>query len=266
MAYLASIFPHQLRAVLRYRVGALAGALAIYSLLLVIQVLPTAYAFVPGGQLFRERTDVVLASTFALIWLGIRNARSLPPLQNDATSEKMRTLVRTTAAVLVVLSIVISARRSIETASAHRNDRVVTAGIWTIHFGLDGGMRASERRMADLLRDAELDVVGLLESDTFHPITGSRDTTQYLAETLGYRYVDIGAYAEERADAGRATTSRSHMGLCTSLALANHQFDTPSPAVASRRTRACDLRDARDPRSSGGPGGCSLWPVRRRTR
>lgn len=57
--------------------------------------------------------------------------------------------------------------------------------------------------MAALLEDAQLDVVGLLETDLFHPISGSRDLcvramsdpharrTQYISHKLGY-YVDLG--------------------------------------------------------------------------
>lgn len=45
--------------------------------------------------------------------------------------------------------------------------------------------------MRDLIKEAELDVVGLLESDLQRIIMGNRDTTQYLAEDLGM-YVDYG--------------------------------------------------------------------------
>ena len=65
-------------------------------------------------------------------------------------------------------------------------------------------MWESQRRMADLLRDAEIDVIGLLESDVQvrrdcsfaadpqHSIMGNRDLTQYIAHEHGY-YVDIGS-------------------------------------------------------------------------
>ncbi len=73
----------------------------------------------------------------------------------------------------------------------HPEDRVLTAGIWTIHFSLDNDMWSSEYRMRDLIKEMELDVVGLLESDCQRIIMGNRDTTQFIAEDLGM-YVDYG--------------------------------------------------------------------------
>ncbi|EMR72823.1 putative calcofluor white hypersensitive protein [Eutypa lata UCREL1] len=52
-------------------------------------------------------------------------------------------------------------------------------------------MWSSEYRIRDLLKDLELDVVGLLETDLQRIITGNRDTTQFFAEDLGM-YVDYG--------------------------------------------------------------------------
>jgi len=42
---------------------------------------------------------------------------------------------------------------------------MLTAGIWTVHFGIDNEGRDSQRRMRDLVSDMQLDVVGLLETD-----------------------------------------------------------------------------------------------------
>jgi endonuclease/exonuclease/phosphatase family metal-dependent hydrolase len=73
----------------------------------------------------------------------------------------------------------------------HAPEKMVTAGIWTTHFGLDNPMWTSERRIGSLVKEMELDVFGLLESDTQRIIMGNRDSTQYLAEELGM-YVDYG--------------------------------------------------------------------------
>jgi endonuclease/exonuclease/phosphatase family metal-dependent hydrolase len=73
----------------------------------------------------------------------------------------------------------------------HKDEKAITAGIWTIHFSIDNDMWSSERRMESLIREMELDVVGLLESDLQRIIMGNRDTTQYLAEELGM-WVDYG--------------------------------------------------------------------------
>ncbi|KAF9117015.1 hypothetical protein BGX30_005741, partial [Mortierella sp. GBA39] len=73
----------------------------------------------------------------------------------------------------------------------HPEHRLITAGIWTIHFAIDDEMRNSELRMRDAIRDLELDVIGLLESDLQRMIMGNRDLTQFLAEDLNM-YADYG--------------------------------------------------------------------------
>ena len=47
----------------------------------------------------------------------------------------------------------------------HSPERLVTAGIWTVHFGIDLEGRDSQPRMRDLVKDMDLDVLGLLETD-----------------------------------------------------------------------------------------------------
>lgn len=43
--------------------------------------------------------------------------------------------------------------------------RIVTSGIWTIHFGIDNEGHDSQQGMMNLIRDMKLDIVGLLETD-----------------------------------------------------------------------------------------------------
>lgn len=50
-------------------------------------------------------------------------------------------------------------------APAHARARILNAGIWAVHFGIDNAGRDSQRNMRDLFRDMDLDVVGLLETD-----------------------------------------------------------------------------------------------------
>jgi len=53
-------------------------------------------------------------------------------------------------------------------------DRIFTAGIWTVHFALDQHLRDSSRRMSEVMGDLNLDVIGLLESDLQRPVFGNR--------------------------------------------------------------------------------------------
>lgn len=43
--------------------------------------------------------------------------------------------------------------------------RIVTSGIWTVHFGIDNEGHDSQRGMMNLIKNMKLDIVGLLETD-----------------------------------------------------------------------------------------------------
>ena len=169
-----------------------------YNLLVLAHVWIVAYAFVPGGPLLRERTDLVVTSMAVLVGLGVLNlpdeGRVPKPKVKAISYGKFKTFHSTyVLAALQLLAVAIAYLRfpTNDYVPYHKEDKVITAGIWTIHFSLDNDMWSSERRMRDVIKELELDVVGLLESDTQRIIMGNRDTTQFLAEDLGM-YVDFG--------------------------------------------------------------------------
>ena len=170
-----------------------------YNFMVLFHVWVVAYAFVPGGPLVREHTDWVMITTMLMIGAGVFSAL----VTNSSLSEKttrssprgrkssayyMHILV-----ALQLLSISVAYLRfpTNDYQPYHKDQKLLTAGIWTIHFSLDNDMWTSEYRMAAAIRELEMDVVGLLESDTQRIIMGNRDFTQYLAEDLGM-YVDYG--------------------------------------------------------------------------
>ena len=156
-----------------------------------------AYAFVPGGPLLRERSDLILGGSLLLIFGGVLNYK----LRNKASNISRlnlgtKSLWRNTTIVLAVLSAVsistfIRRIPDLPTAPYNEQSRSFTTGIWCVHFGIDNDMWSSENRMRDLIRDAEVDIIGLLETDTQRLIGGNRDFTQKIAEDLGM-YVDYG--------------------------------------------------------------------------
>ncbi|CAO3617811.1 unnamed protein product [Cunninghamella blakesleeana] len=174
----------------------------IYNILCLAHVWVVAYAFVPGGVYARERTNWVLGTMMFLIGLGVYNARQ-QIIEDNQTNKKMsqlhianhaRFLTRLSVIGVLVSSVLVAFNRTISAvtpAPFTDSAKSFTAGIWTIHFALDDDMWASEVRMRDAIRDLELDVVGLLESDTQRIIMGNRDWAQFIAEDLGY-YVDYG--------------------------------------------------------------------------
>ncbi|KAJ6138592.1 Endonuclease/exonuclease/phosphatase [Penicillium samsonianum] len=172
----------------------------VYVALLLFHVWVVAYAFVPGGPLLREHTDWLMTTTMLAIGAGVFSAatsnstRSRKPHKPvNPNSRKQRSYYIYVLAVLQLLSVSIAYLRfpTNDYTPHHKEDKVVTAGIWTVHFGLDNNMWSSERRMRDVISELELDVIGFLESDNQRIIMGNRDVTQFIAEDLGY-YTDFG--------------------------------------------------------------------------
>jgi len=173
----------------------------VYNFLVLAHVWVVAYAFVPGGFLLRERTGHVMAAMMILIGCGVFSAQAahLKISQKSHLASvgpylrKQRAYYIWILLALQLLSGSIAYLRfpSYNYQPHHAPEKSITAGIWTVHFALDNGMWTSEKRMTDLIREMELDVVGLLESDLQRIIMGNRDSTQYIAEELGM-YVDQG--------------------------------------------------------------------------
>ncbi|KAI1117901.1 Frag1/DRAM/Sfk1 family protein [Nemania sp. NC0429] len=169
----------------------------IYNFVVLFHVWVVAYAFVPGGLLVREHTDWIMITTMLLIGAGvfnltIRKARSGGTWPSAARDRHRK--YHALALGLINISFLATAYMRFPTNDYrpyHEESRIMTAGIWTIHFSLDNHMWSSEYRVRDLLRELEIDVIGLLESDLQRIIMGNRDTTQILAEELGM-YVDYG--------------------------------------------------------------------------
>lgn len=170
-----------------------------YNFMVLFHVWVVAYAFVPGGPLVRERTDWVMTATMLLIGCGVFGAISSAPNtprkrpNSNFNVQKRRTYYLYVLGLLQILSISTAYLRfpTYDYEPYHKEDKILTAGIWTIHFSLDNDMWSSEYRMRDVIKELEIDVIGLLESDLQRIIMGNRDTTQFLAEELGM-YVDYG--------------------------------------------------------------------------
>ncbi|PKX88388.1 putative integral plasma membrane protein [Aspergillus novofumigatus IBT 16806] len=170
----------------------------VYVFLILFHVWVVAYAFVPGGPLVREHTDWLMAATMLCIGAGvfsaaITNFSNLKAKTISPSHRRQRSYYVYVLAVLQLLSITIAYLRfpTNDYTPYHKEDKVATLGIWTVHFGLDNDMWSSERRMRDVIKELEIDVIGLLESDTQRIIMGNRDISQVLAEELGM-YADFG--------------------------------------------------------------------------
>jgi len=175
-------------------------AFLVYDILVLAHVWVVAYAFVPGGPLLRERTDLITFIMMSCIAAGVvslQRKSSAPKHDHHRGPNTVYTrhnnYARITVALFSILACTIAFLRfpQYNYKPYHPDAHLFTAGIWTVHFGIDNEMWASEIRMRDALKDLELDVVGLLESDLQRVIGGFRDMTQFLAEDLGM-YADYG--------------------------------------------------------------------------
>ncbi|SPO23750.1 related to CWH43 - putative sensor/transporter protein [Ustilago trichophora] len=192
----------------------------VANVLTFLGVLTVAYAFVPGGKIMRERVGFMLVVQLALLGLGLFNARTvdlkrLESKQGEhASASKTATDGKTAKAsasskaarsgstyyicllmaLIGLVGNVVPLYRIVPATSItphHPEDRLVTAGMWTVHFALDQHMRDSSRRMASIMKTLDMDLFGLVESDLHRPVFGNRDLTQFLAEELKM-YTDIG--------------------------------------------------------------------------
>lgn len=197
--YVMSVSPVLISSCVRHSPATTFGlGFILYVFLLLFHVWVVAYAFVPGGPLVREHTDWVMLTTMLSIGAGVFSAatsNSGRPKKKPVSpnSKRQRSYYIYVLAALQLLAVAVAYLRfpTNDYQPHHKEDKVVTAGIWTVHFGLDNNMWAAERRMRNVLGELELDVIGFLESDNQRIIMGNKDVTQFIAEDLGY-YVDFG--------------------------------------------------------------------------
>lgn len=200
-AYLMALIPSFIQSATKHSPGRTFGlAFLFYNVLVLAHVWVVAYAFVPGGPLLRERTDLVLAAMMLAIGVGVfqtasyrpKSARELKaedfPSRRRFRSYAIYSLI---GLELFAASIAYIRFPSLNYQPYHKDEKVMTAAIWTVHFALDNDMWSSERRIRDVIKELEVDVIGLLESDLQRIIMGNRDMTQFLAEDLGM-YADFG--------------------------------------------------------------------------
>ncbi|KAL6454760.1 CWH43 Protein CWH43 [Candida maltosa Xu316] len=194
--YLVSIGPMIWNSIKGHNIGVAFFLGYFFSIVFALaSVWIVAYAFVPGGPLLRERTDIVLSGSYSLILAGVLNYNlrkgELTKVKFSSPKSLKQTLTIVTALSALAISIFIKRYPTEPYRPYNEESKSFTAGIWCVHFGLDNDMWSSEVRMRDLIRDAEIDIIGLLESDTQRLIGGNRDFTQTIAEDLGM-YVDYG--------------------------------------------------------------------------
>jgi hypothetical protein len=155
-------------------------AFLVYCLFVLASLFTVAYAFVPGGAIFRERTNwlvfLVLFSAFgvsdyllrasvvfaqtACLTLAFRWSSQNPSLQRqpasstspNPTSASLSKALLALISVLSVLSTLYRTPLGTPPTPYKPGPRIVNMGIWTVHFGIDNEGRESQRAIARLIR------------------------------------------------------------------------------------------------------------------
>lgn len=199
-AYFMALIPSFVQSATRHSPGKTFGLVFLYyNIIVLAHVWVVAYAFVPGGPLLRERTDLVVTGMMLMIGAGVfattsyRTKVSKSRIHDSPSRGHFRSYAVYSLVGLELFAASVAYIRfpSFDYQPYNKEAKVVTAGIWTVHFALDNDMWSSERRMRDVIKELEIDVIGLLESDLQRIIMGNRDMTQFLAEDLGM-YADFG--------------------------------------------------------------------------
>ena len=170
-AYLMAIIPSFIRTAVKFGPGKTFGnAFLMYNLLVLAHVWTVAYAFVPGGPLLRERTDLVMTVMMLLIGAGVFSTTTYPTsskgrIANIAMSPFQRRLKSYFVNCLVAIelfAVAVAYMRfpTFDYQPFNKKSNVVSVGIWTVHFGIDNDMWSSERRMRDLIKEMEVDIIG----------------------------------------------------------------------------------------------------------
>ncbi|KAF9565170.1 hypothetical protein CPC08DRAFT_704709 [Agrocybe pediades] len=169
-------------------------AMAIYCVFNVLSIFTVAYAFVPGGVYLRERSDIVTVLQLMCLVPAFEWRRSTPNVASASRSGRGKKSYTYSLLALISICSFLTTLYRLPRAPPQPfkpGTRMFNGGIWTVHFGIDNEGHDSQRGMLNLIRDMELDVVGLLETDLHRTSFGHRDLTRLIVEELNYN-VDIG--------------------------------------------------------------------------
>ena len=160
-----------------------------YLFLIFADVFTVAYAFVPLGWIFREKSVLIM-----FIALSIQYVHKGQYIRIEGT---IKGLSKVAKGFTWFLGSIAALRMCMERNATVNRERLVkitnpdilTTGIWTIHFGMDDYMYLSHKNMTDVVKRLDLDVIGLLESDTMRNVGGNRNLMEYMAKQLNMELI-----------------------------------------------------------------------------
>ncbi len=168
------------------------GAVLVWFLHFLASVWVVAYNFVPfGGALMRERSHAHLLVLAGLVGIAAFLKPILPGKKPEPGYVRRQYYVIGLCLLIVLLPIgFVRLQRHLQvpyTAArqARASQQQVRSMIWAVHFGYDNFGRSSFDAIERVIRDNNVNVVGLLESDLSRPFTDNWDVVDHLASRLG---------------------------------------------------------------------------------
>ncbi|XP_069780787.1 PGAP2-interacting protein-like isoform X3 [Narcine bancroftii] len=181
---------------------ALGTGMVVYLLEMLSTVWCTAYNFVPGGSITREKTMVVLGTLMHLIGLGLffgKRPKLVPTeSKNMALFKFLVKYVKQLLWLFVGVGLLglghrflLYQKKLLDSVGIPSVKRDFSAMIWSYRFGYDNQGWSSLERSVELIEQTGADLITLLESDASKPFLGNNDLTMWLGEKLGF-HTDFG--------------------------------------------------------------------------
>ncbi|XP_070554459.1 PGAP2-interacting protein-like [Ptychodera flava] len=166
----------------------------------------TAYNFVPGGELTRERTFMLMV--MVVLFIGFAMGRGDSKDHDDPSTTHIAytnidgsgpyTVYADFKVLLSLITIVGLLGFAVRMAPERHirppvkdDPKVFSSMIWSVRFMYDNDGWPSFEKAATILNDTEADVISFLESDASKPFLGNNDITMWMSEKL-QMYSDFG--------------------------------------------------------------------------
>ena len=168
------------------RVGVV--AILIYLIFLLGSVFTVTYAYIPGGEVFRENEELLLLiSTFMLSFALIPEISFIPRF--EIKLPPFRHLNVLVFLVIFGLTGAAGLRAGIDAFVPDTSPEEFSIMTWNIQQGFNSVGHVNVEDVARIIREQGVGIIGLQESDTVRVSSGNRDVVEWLAAELGmYSY------------------------------------------------------------------------------
>ncbi len=170
-------------------VGRIAAvSVLVYLFLTLGSVFTVTFAYVPGGEIFREQEEMLLLISLVMLSFSLIPEMSVVPTF-DVKLPPVRQLNVLIFLVIFGLTGAAGIRASVDALTPSVNPSELVIMTWNIQQGFDVEGHVNVQEVARIIKDTGVGIIGLQESDTVRVSSGNRDVVEWLAAELGmYSY------------------------------------------------------------------------------